>query len=109
MALPDRKDVSGHEMPPLSLATLQNEMWERVGVVRNAEGLASTAETLATWERHMVQATDRPSHELANLVLLGRLVTEAALTREESRGAHYRTDFPDISEHWQRHIVLSHG
>jgi L-aspartate oxidase len=107
MALPDRKNVAGHGMPSLSLTTLQNEMWEKVGVVRNAEGLASTAETLAYWECQMAKATDRPSHELANLVLLGRLVTEAALAREESRGAHYRTDFPDISEDWQRHIVLS--
>jgi len=43
---------------------------------------------------------------LDNLVLTGRLVAEAALIRKESRGAHYRTDYPEPSPDWVRHIVL---
>ena len=46
-------------------------------------------------------------YELANLVLTGRLVTEAALLREESRGAHFRSDFPQSSPQWQRHIIFT--
>ena len=49
---------------------------------------------------------DRPSYELCNLVLTGRLVTEAALVREESRGAHFRSDFPRHSPQWRRHIIF---
>ena len=37
---------------------------------------------------------------------MGRLVGDAALIREESRGAHYRTDVPDTLESWPRHIVF---
>jgi aspartate oxidase len=41
------------------------------------------------------------------LILTGRLAAEAALTREESRGAHYRSDFPDTLPNWQQHIVFT--
>ncbi|MDD5037820.1 MAG: L-aspartate oxidase [Dehalococcoidales bacterium] len=92
---------------PLSLSGLQQLHWEKVGIIRNKEGLTQAADTLATWQMAAPQPTDRPSHELSNLVLTGRLVTEAALLREESRGAHFRTDFPESSPQWQRHIVLT--
>jgi L-aspartate oxidase len=41
--------------------------------------------------------------EADNLLLVARLVSQAALDREESRGAHYRTDFPDSVAGWRRH------
>ena len=50
--------------------------------------------------------SDRPSHELANLLLTARIVTEAALLRQESRGAHYRTDFPEALDSWQHSIIF---
>jgi len=52
------------------------------------------------------EATDRHTHELNNLVLTSRLVVEAALRREESRGAHFRSDFPRHSKEWQKHITF---
>ncbi|WP_370670295.1 hypothetical protein [Leifsonia xyli] len=45
--------------------------------------------------------------EDANLLLLGRLVVAAALSREESRGAHYRSDFPLTAPGDARHTVLA--
>ena len=47
----------------------------------------------------------RESQELADMLTCARLVTEAALAREESRGAHYRRDFPEPREEWRRHLV----
>jgi len=90
----------------LSLANLQALMWEKVGIVRDGAGLAEAALTLAMWQRSAPRPLDRPSHELANLLLAGRLVTEAALVRQESRGAHYRTDFPHPDDAWRRHIIF---
>jgi L-aspartate oxidase len=81
-------------------------MWEKVGIVRDGKGLADAALTLAMWQRASAVPADRPSQELANLLVAGRLAAEAALRREESRGAHYRTDFPQTEESWRRHIVF---
>jgi len=94
-------------VPVLSLSAVQQLQWDKVGIIRNKEGLTQATDILAAWQRSLPQPTDRPSCELSNLVLTGRLVTEAALLREESRGAHFRSDFPQSSSQWQCHIVLT--
>ena len=92
-----------------SLSALQQLHWDKVGIIRNQAGLTQAAETLAAWQESLPPPTDRPSYELNNLVLAGRLMTEAALLREESRGAHFRADFPQSSPQWQRYIVFTSG
>jgi len=94
-------------LPTPSLSALQQLLWEKVGIIRNKEGLTQAVETLAGWQKRLPRPVDRPTHELSNLILTGRLVTEAALLREESRGAHFRTDFPQTSPEWQCHIVFT--
>ena len=94
-------------VPAASLSALQQLHWDKVGIIRNREGLTEAADVLAAWQKCLPQPTDRPSYELNNLVLTGRLVTEAALIREESRGAHFRSDFPKSLPQWQRHIVFT--
>ena len=102
--LPEREALP--RVPPLNLPNLQSLMWDKVGIIRSGKSLKEGASILAAWERVLPQPGDRPSYELSNLVLCARLVTEAALLREESRGAHFRTDFPETSPEWQRHIVF---
>jgi L-aspartate oxidase len=102
--LPDREVLP--KVPALNLPNLQSLMWDKVGIIRSGKSLKEAANTLATWESFLSQPGDRTSYELNNLVLCARLVTEAALLREESRGAHFRTDFPRTSPEWQRHIVF---
>jgi len=55
----------------------------------------------------MPKPEDLPSYELANMVLLARLMVEGALLRQESRGSHFREDFPERSEQWEKHVVLT--
>ena len=93
-------------VPPPSHSTLQQLLWDKVGIIRHKEGLTEAADVLAAWQKFLPQPTDRPSYELNNLVITGRLVTEAALLREESRGAHFRSGFPHSVPQWQRHIIL---
>ena len=106
-SLSQRQVPSG--VPAPSLSALQVLHWDRVGIVRHQEGLTQAADTLATWQESLPRPTDRPSYELSNLILTGQLVTEAALIREESRGAHFRSDFPRNSPQWQRHIIFTKG
>ena len=94
-------------LPAPSLSALQQLLWDRVGIIRSEEGLTEAADTLATWQESLPLSKDRPSYELANLILTGRLVTESALLREESRGAHFRSDFSQSSPQWRKHIVFT--
>ncbi len=100
------RDITCAAPPKLTRQSLQDLMWNHVGILRQGAYLLWAARILNVWERTRPQPTDRPSHELANLVTVGRLVAEAALMRKESRGAHYRSDFPETSPEWEKHIVL---
>jgi L-aspartate oxidase len=81
-------------------------MWENVGIIRSGDTLEKAANTVSAWEKTLEKPSDRSSYELNNLVLTGRLMAEAALIRKESRGAHFRTDYPESSPDWLKHIVL---
>ncbi len=101
--LPSRSPSSA---PPVSLSSLQELMWEKVGILRSREGLEEAANVLAAWGEEIKDVSDRSAYEVKNLVLVGRLMTEAALLRQESRGAHWRSDFPLPSPEFAKHIVL---
>lgn len=75
--------------------TLQNLLWEAAGVHRDGAGLADAAATLAGWRSVDRAEAGVAELETGNLLDLGRLIVAAALAREESRGAHHRSDFPD--------------
>jgi L-aspartate oxidase len=102
--LPSREPYM--DAPALTLLNLQSMLWDRVGIVRDFNGLYQAAVTLSAWDRILPVPTDRLSHELNTMITNARLMTEAALLREESRGAHYRSDFPSPSEKWRKHIVF---
>jgi L-aspartate oxidase len=78
------------EAPPTEPVTpeLRAELWRDCGLIRDASGL-----------EHLLSAPH----------LLTRLIAETALTREESRGSHFRADFPAESEWLERHVVLRPG
>jgi L-aspartate oxidase len=78
-------------------------MWEKVGLVREEAGLAAAVAEL----RRLAMAHPQVSGEARNLLGIGRLVAEAALERRESRGGHYRSDFPVPDPAWQRRLFLT--
>jgi L-aspartate oxidase len=100
------KSRKSGDASPLSLNRFQSLMWDGVGIVRSGKELEQAVSVLAAWHKSMKEPADRPSYELANLVLTGRIMAEAALIREESRGAHFRTDFPKSSDSWLKHIIF---
>ena len=102
--LPSRESV--RDIPILNLPNLQAMLWDKVGIVRDLEGLDEAAMILAAWQSLLPAISDRLSYELNTLVINARLMTESALLREESRGAHYRSDFPRPSANWKTHIIF---
>jgi L-aspartate oxidase len=74
-------------------------MWERVGIIRDSDSLVR-----ATKEFDQI-ASGRLSTSSRNFVTLARLVTSAALWREESRGGHFRSDFPGQRDEFKVHSV----
>jgi len=105
----DPRDLSepmGPEAAPPTGEAVQSLMWVDVGIVRDADGLRRANAALAAWDASLPAPTNRESQELTDLILCSRLVTEAALLREESRGAHYRCDFPEARDEWRRHLIF---
>jgi len=102
--LEERKRLKA--IPKLNLSNLESLLWDNVGIVRSFDGLSKAVDVLASWQALLPQPTDRPAYELNNMVLNARLMAEAALLRQESRGAHFRTDFPTSSSDWQKHIIF---
>ncbi|MFC1847109.1 L-aspartate oxidase [Chloroflexota bacterium] len=94
-------------LPSPELSALQNLLWHKAGIIRDKEGLSQALETLVGWQQTLPPPHNRQSYELKNLITAGRLMVEAALLRQESRGAHYRSDFPGSSAEWLKHIVLA--
>jgi len=88
--------------------TLQELMWQHAGLVRDANGLGLALATLEVMQTTFGRpAARRDAMELANMITVAQLIARAALTREESRGAHFRSDFPQTDDdNWQKHIVL---
>ena len=88
-ALPARMpDVPPSIEPDLVTPELRAALWRDCGLIRDAAGL-----------EHLLEAPH----------LLARLVARSALTREESRGSHFRADFPSESDDFERHVVLRQG
>jgi L-aspartate oxidase len=86
--------------------SLTSLMWRDVGVRRAAEKLENALASINHWCRYVVrrQFDDSRGWELQNMLTVARLMVAAALTREESRGVHFRMDFPFTdNEHWLRH------
>jgi len=86
---------------------LQKLMWDKLGIIRNSSDLKKARQKISEWKFiFKLELKTTEEFELANLIILADLVTNSALQREESRGAHYREDFPDRDDvNWKKHIV----
>jgi L-aspartate oxidase len=81
-------------------------MWDKVGLARTGEELVATQNELGRWRSANVENRLFTDWEDANLLTLARAVTASALAREESRGGHYRLDFPDTNVNMAKPITI---
>ena len=109
-ALPLRYQVSTEPSNGLDLQDLTNSlrslMVRKMGIVRNRRRLTDARQSVNFWGRlaHGHTFKDRPGWELQNLLTVAWLMVDAANRREESRGVHYRDDFPQRDQRFARHI-----
>jgi L-aspartate oxidase len=83
-------------------------MVRHMGVVRDKAGLREAERQVKFWCRYALaqRFETRAGWELQNLLTVAQAMIGSALKREESRGVHSRSDYPDRNEaHWQRHII----
>ena len=90
--------------------SLRSLMVRKMGVVRDRAGLQEAERDVEFWCRYALtrEFHDRAGWELQNLLTIARLMIGAALQREESRGVHFRSDFPNRDDaRWRRHLNCS--
>jgi L-aspartate oxidase len=85
---------------------LQTLMWDKVGLARTGDELRQTRTELDKWRSADESNRLFTDWEDANLLLLSRAVTASALAREESRGGHYRLDFPETNQSMAKPITI---
>jgi L-aspartate oxidase len=88
------------------LRAVQALMWRDVGVVRDGSRLRTVIGELEGLRSELPAGCSRRACEAANVLDTGLLIARSALAREESRGAHYRTDFPEKREEFCKHSVV---
>ncbi|MCW2950184.1 MAG: L-aspartate oxidase [Thermoleophilia bacterium] len=92
---------------PASLPDLQATrelMWQQAGIIRDAASLDAIVGLAPEALESRAAAVSTPAD-----VVVAMLVARAALTREESRGGHFRSDFPTERSEWQRHVIQQIG
>lgn len=101
--------VRSWDVPPLvdrgaaqvAADDVRRTMWEHAAIDRSAQGLQACLEDLTAIESRLPQGAT----EELNLVQSARLIAQSALMREESRGGHFRSDFPKPKRSWAaKHI-----
>ncbi len=108
--------ASGHGQGNLEelQQSLKRTMWDKVGVIRNGKSLEDAQREIVALREQLKRVSligSRHLHQalkLANMLTVSEMVCRAALTRTESRGAHYRTDYPEEdNQQWLKTIEIS--
>ena len=94
------------KFPAITERDLRAIAWNACGVLRNGPELVAAYKRLSSRAFEECSAPDRAKFELRNMHQVALLLSLAAIAREESRGGHYRTDFPFRSAAYEKHSVI---
>ena len=92
-------------------------MWEKVSIIRNEKNLNEALKELMEMEKSLneLKVEDKKQYntdlqtalEVINMIQIATLVVKSAILRRESRGAHFREDYPETKDEWKKSIVLN--
>jgi L-aspartate oxidase len=113
-----------HKIPPSTKtelditdvkSSLRSVMWRNVGIERDGPRLEETREIIAFWARYVMDKVFSPQDlsnlavagwEVQNMLTVSALIANAAMSRTESRGCHFRMDYPASDDsHWRLHLL----
>jgi L-aspartate oxidase len=87
---------------------IQELMWNKVGIVRTRQGLTEAVEKLQSLSQRLPAPDSRRHCEARNIHTAALLITRSALARLESRGAHYRLDYPQHDDlKFKKHSIVT--
>lgn len=95
--------------PQVAERDLRQLTWDYCGIARDRAGLTQAVAQLASYGLQTNPGARLADYDRRNIHCVAGLIARCALDREESRGAHYRTDFPDKREVFQRPSLLKPG
>jgi len=112
--MPAMKTVSGKNIIDSMRAKLREIMWDSAGIERNEkdmkQAIKKTGELSKKSDIIFNKGLNERIIELRNMLCIGKLVLRSALIRQESRGGHYRTDFPGRDDkNWRKHIIIKNA
>jgi len=102
---------AGHGKPyPAAFDKIRDVVWRQIGIMRDGKDLAAAITQLQAIEIPECEKPGRAEYEVRNLHSLALLLARSALAREESRGSHYRSDFPyRDDEKFGKHSIAQKG
>ena len=109
---PIRRRRTASALPGHAIANLRHLAWRHAGITRSGDGLRAGLEQLdllSTLFEKGLSRNSRHGFETDNMYQVIRLVARCALAREESRGGHYRTDYPDTRPAFRKHSRIRRG
>ena len=86
---------------------LRRLAWEACGIIRSGDALSAACEQLASGETRPNPDARRQDFELRNMHAVAHLIARSALARRESRGAHFRSDYPEKQAAFAKHSVVT--
>ena len=111
--LDDISDIHGQEDINEIKRFLKTTMWQKGGIVRSEEGMREALEDVALARDKLDHTKVETPHqlwrflELRNMLTVSEMILKAAMMRRESRGGHYRIDYPNEGPEWLKNISIS--
>ncbi len=106
---PHANDVAPPEphFPSVTEVQLRQMAWEKCGIIRSRDHLEAALKALQSFPDAPVRNAGLAEYSLRNIHAVVLLIARAALARHESRGAHFRTDYPEKQAAFEKHSVIA--